>query len=141
MDAVPFDYDFWVTRYPEFLNTVPKDVGEAYFAEAGLYLPNSASSPVKDLTRRSTLLHLLAAHIAALNAADGPGVVGRITSATEGSVSVSAEMTVPSGADWFYQTRHGIAYWQATGFLRQARYIPGRQPVFDRPYGWRQPWR
>ncbi|KWU25595.1 hypothetical protein AS149_29810 [Burkholderia cenocepacia] len=51
-------------------------------------------------------------------------MVGRILSATEGSVSVSTEMNVPAGsAQWFNQTPCGAAFRAATTAYRMMRYV------------------
>jgi hypothetical protein len=139
---VTFDYSGWQSRYPE-LSSVSAPTANAYFAEAGLYLDNTPCSPVQDLTLRGVLLNMLVAHIAKLNSPlDGgtsPDLVGRIASATEGSVSVSADYGAPGGAAWYSQTKYGAAFWEATRFLRTARYTPPPfQPRFGRfgAYPW-----
>jgi hypothetical protein len=87
---------------------------------------------------------MLTAHIAWLNAprdADGnpastgspaSPIVGRINSASEGSVSVQADIgdaTAGSPSQpWYMQTRYGAAYWAATAQYRTARYVAN--PVF-----------
>lgn len=125
---VAFDYQAWARRYPEFSSvTIP--LATDYFAEAGLYLDNSTSGLVTDLTARSLLLNLLTAHIAALNSGTNgqapSGLVGRITSATQGSVSVSVDaMDAPGSAAWYMQTTYGAAYWAATARYRGMRYVP-----------------
>ena len=130
MAVVVFDPDAFVARYFEF-SGVPFEVLSMYFDEATLYLSNAESSPVQDLSRRALLLNMLTAHITALNfgvngAASSP-LVGRITAATEGSVSVTVDAGAVSGsAAWFMQTKYGAAYWQATINLRGFRYVPGR---------------
>jgi hypothetical protein len=83
---------------------------------------------VADAAVRSVLLNMLTAHIAALNSPGASGVVGRVSSASEGSVSVSAELAVPGSAAWFAQTRYGIAFWQATAQYRTATYRPPAYP-------------
>jgi len=75
------------------------------------------------------LLYLLTAHVAALSYGEngqGPRpLVGRISSATEGSVSVSAEYNVaPGSAQWYAQTGYGAQYWEATAKYRVGRYRP-----------------
>jgi len=143
MGIVTFDYPKWLVRYPEFTDKVLDARAQSYFDEAAaLYLNNSEGSPVSDVDRRAVLLNMLVAHIAALNGEGSSGLVGRITSATEGSVSVSADYgTQPGTAAWFLQTKYGAAFWQATQSLRTFRYVPGRQPVFSRyPQGF-GPWR
>lgn len=123
---VPADFK---ARYPLFAS-VSDSLLSACFDDAGLYLSNTDASPVQDVTRRRSLLWMLTAHIAYLGgalAADGqPRPVGRLNSATEGSVSISTEyMTLTPGTGaWFQQTQWGASFWQATSSLRGFRYIP-----------------
>ncbi len=126
-----FSYSAWVARYPEFA-AVPEATAEAYFSEATLYLSNDGGSPVPDTKAavQLMLLNMLTAHLAQLNwtpsGAQPSQIVGRIASATEGSVSVSADLTIQAGsAAWFTQTKYGLAFWQATAAYRTARYRPG----------------
>lgn len=127
---VVFDYAAWSVRYPALAANVNADQAQAYFDEAGLYLDNSPCSPVRDLTRRALLLGLLVAHLAALylpsDQGGTGGLVGRVASATRGSVSVATDMgTQQERAAWFNQTQYGASFWTATRWLRQARYVPG----------------
>ena len=129
MPAVVFDPAAFKARYPEFAAVADPTLG-ACFDEAGLYLSNMDNSPVKNLTRRATLLNMLTAHVAYLGgllSADGmPRPVGRVSQASEGSVSAAFEGVPPtpgSGA-WFQQSQYGAAFWQATSSLRGMRYIP-----------------
>lgn len=139
---VTFDYQSWSNRYPELASTTDEALAQAYFDnDAILYLDNTASSPVPDVTKRGPLLNMIVAHVAALNArtADGQAaspLVGRITNASEGSVNVAVDMPAPDSAAWWMQTKYGAAYWQATASLRTMRYIPGCQPGFDIPPFW-----
>lgn len=140
--VVVFNYAAWVLAFPEFAG-VTDPVAQRYFNEATLYLNNTPRSVVVDTTRRAALLDLLTAHIAKLyaNIAAGNDLVGRIDSATEGSVSVHAEMPgVTANSAWFMQTPYGAAYWQATAQYRTMRYVPG--PVTPIPFGYpyRRPW-
>ena len=127
MPAVVFDPAAFKARYPEFA-AVGDPLLQACFGEAGLYLSNTDNSPVQNVTRRAVLLNMLTAHIAALGGAlssDGqPRPVGRVSSATEGSVSASMEYLAPGSSAWFAQTQYGAAFWQATSSLRGFRYIP-----------------
>jgi hypothetical protein len=144
LTVATFDYALWAARYPELATSVNPMLANEYFAEAGGYLDNTDNSPVADPTTRLRLLNMLVAHIAALNAplngqASTAGV-GRVSQASEGSVSVTLDMgTTSANAAWFQQTKYGAAFWQATASLRTMRYVPGCQPVFDRfgPYWWR----
>ena len=129
MPAVVFDPAAFKARYTEFAAVADPTLA-ACFDEAGLYLSNTDNSPVQNLTRRATLLNMLTAHVAYLGgllSADGmPRPVGRVSQASEGSVSAAFEGVPPtpgSGA-WFQQSQYGAAFWQATSSLRGMRYIP-----------------
>lgn len=131
--VVSFDLEAFRVRYPEF-SGVSDELANAYFNEAGaVYLSNNPQSVVQDSApggRRSLLLNMLVAHLAMLNhgiGCEGPSpLIGRISSATQGSVSVSADMGPVSGSEaWFLQTRYGAAFWQATAAYRTFRYVPG----------------
>lgn len=127
--VVVFDYTAWATRYPALAQAVAQDQAQACFEQATLYLANTPASPVRDLARRAVLLGLLVAHIATLELPQAQGgqagLVGRVASATQGSVTVStAYATLGERAAWFAQTAYGAAFWAATRGLRQARYVP-----------------
>jgi hypothetical protein len=126
---VVFSYSQWQFRYPELAAFVPAGMAAAYFAEAGLYVDNSPCGIVTDLGRRALILNMLVAHLAALNAPlngqPSSPLVGRISNASEGSVSVATALTVPGSAEWFATTKYGLAAWQALAPYRTARYVPG----------------
>jgi hypothetical protein len=126
--VVVFEPAVFVTQYPEF-STVPTAALQFNFTRATIQLNNSCGSRVCDALLRELLLNLLTAHITALmNGIGGQapaGIVGRVSDATEGSVSVSADMgTVVYGQAYYNQTRWGVEYWAATARYRQAVYIP-----------------
>lgn len=125
MAAVVFDPAAFKAAYPEF-SAVPDATLNGYFVRSQLFLANK-DCPVQDEAKRLQLYWLLVAHIArlagALNPGGVPGPVGRTSSATEGSVSVSMEYSASMGASWFVQTSYGAAFWQATAYLRSFRYV------------------
>lgn len=143
MAVVVFDYEAWAARYPELASSVDAPTGQLYFNEATLYLDNTDNSIVQDVTQRAVLLNMLVAHIAFLNAPIGGSasspLVGRISDATEGTVSVRTELSgLPGSAAWYSQSKYGLAYWQATINYRNVRYVrPRRQcaPLGYWPYG------
>lgn len=145
MPIAVFSYPTFVARYPEFAGIDPS-LAAAYFAEATLYLRNDGTGPVQDAGQQLVLLNMLVAHIAKLNAlnADGSsasGLVGPITSATEGSVSVGSGLVVEAGtAGWFQQTSYGYAFWNATAPYRSMRYVPSRR-AYSTGYGGYGGWR
>lgn len=129
----------WVLRYPEFA-AVSQDTATGYWNEATLYHANDGSGPVKTEVAQRTLLNMVTAHIAARYSQsqgspvpgapqDANGLVGRINSASEGSVSVQTTMEYPPGsAQWWMTTKYGSDYWNATKAYRTMRYraSPGR---------------
>lgn len=135
MAIVAFDWIAWSTRYPELAAYVAQPQAQAFFNEAQLYLDNTDTSPVTNVATRAVLLNMVTAHIAALNASLGAPsspLVGRISNATEGSVTVSAEMNLaPGSSQWFAQTKYGIAFWQSTVRFRMFRYIQGPVRIQD----------
>ncbi|MGF6633531.1 hypothetical protein OKW39_000682 [Paraburkholderia sp. MM6662-R1] len=143
--VVQFSYARWSTRYPELARWVSAELAQEYFKEAQLYCDNSPQSIVRDLCERALLLNMVTAHIAALNAPlNGQAsslLVGRIGGATEGSVSVQTQLDLPAGsAQWYAQSKYGLAFWQATAKYRSMRYVPGPAPIVN-PWSGRGGWR
>lgn len=129
MTVAPFVFTDWQTAYPQFAVTVPNEgVALTAFNLATNYCNNTDCGviPCDPATYqpRQGLLYLLTAHVAQLlygssltdNAASP--IVGRITDASEGSVSVSADMPTNPAAAWYYQTQFGAMYWEATKRFR-----------------------
>lgn len=141
MAVAVFNVNQFLGRYPEFsaVNTANPLRLAALFQEAGLYLNNTDASPVCDVNRRGVLLNMLTAHISYLAgdlSSDGQArPVGRLSQATEGSVSATFESVPPTpgtGA-WFQQSQYGAAFWQATTSLRGARYVaPACNSIYRR---------
>lgn len=130
---ITFDYDNWVQLFPNF-QYISSTQAQLYFSLATQLHRNDGGGPVTDVGTQTNLLNLLTAHIAQLfapapNGQTGrdPSIVGRITNASEGSVSVATEMpmlTNPSSA-WFLQTQFGSLYWTASAPFRTMRYVAG----------------
>ena len=132
--VVQFDPAQFIIDYPMFAGIDAGVLGRN-FTRATLQLNNSCQSLVCDANQRELLLELLVAHITELNNGtnDGngninppTGVVGRISSATEGSVSLgNAEYSAPANANqaYYIQTTYGAEFWQATAKYRTMRYI------------------
>jgi hypothetical protein len=136
--VVVFDYDLWAAQFPELASSINSDQAALYFDFATLTVDNTGASFVLDLSKRTNILNLVTAHIAMLLAPiSGPGgsmqqpspLVGRLTQASEGSVSVSTDMAAPMAAAWFIQTRYGAMAWQFMAPFRTALYIAN-------PYSW-----
>ena len=127
LGIVTFDPTAFVARYPEF-SAMSAPALAMYFDEATIYLDNTPTSAVADVSRRAVMLNMLTALIAALNGNGKPsGQVGRVSSASEGSVSAQLAYAAPSGTRaWYDQTQYGASFWAATRSLRTMRYFAPR---------------
>lgn len=160
MAIVIFDYADWAALYPQFSTTVTSGQAQSCFDQATLYCSNADCAIVPyqptltpPITTRLAILYLLTAHIAQLQygcvmggslVPAGP-LVGRVSSATQGSVSVSVAMEGPQSAAWFNQTQFGASAWAAMAQFRTARYraSPGSHAFAGSPYrvfGRSSPW-
>lgn len=145
MAVVTFDYAAWAAQFPELADKVAEPLATVYFTRrCPLYLDNTDGSLVTDPDIRAGLLDLLVAHIAAVSgasAAAAQGLVGRISSVTEGSVTIATEYPVKGDmAAWFAQTPYGAQFWAATARYRTFLYVPGDEPYLDVPgFGARWP--
>lgn len=140
MAVVVFSHPDWVARYPEFLTNGPAAC-TGYFDEACLYLDNTDTSPITNVAMRTTLLWMLTAHITQINGGvngkPASPLIGRMTSASEGSVSTSVD--AGSGGSttqaWYMQTKYGASYWNATQRFRRTRYVVNARPLALPRYG------
>lgn len=126
--VVTFNPTTFKAAFPEFA-TLADAALSMNFSFATLQLNNGCRSLVCDALTRETLLNLLVAHITQLrngiNGRPPAGIVGRVDSAREGSVSAHADMgTVVYGQAYYNQTQYGLLYWQSTARWRTMRYIP-----------------
>ena len=157
--VIPYDDADFKALFPEFAQCTPQQ-GQAWFAQASMMCANAASNPLVregggSYWMLQQALYLLTAHIGYLAAprdANGnptgqqgagspPQIVGRVTSASQGSVSVSSEMQASSGGysqAYFMQTQYGARYWEMTKSIRTFQYfatptiVPGPRPGFRR---------
>lgn len=122
---VPADFK---TAYPEFVAIPDARCTVMFTMAAQSILDNTDNSPVMALDYRTQLFYLLVAHILTLFAIAPDGSerpVGRVDSATEGTVSVGFAYELPAGsamAAWFNQTKYGALYWMMTAQFRSMRY-------------------
>lgn len=96
-------------------------------------LDNSESSCIS-LKNRKRWYYLLIGHKAILQTnidKGNSGLVGRISSATEGSVSISSEYPSGSGAleQWLKQTPYGAEFYAITSQWRTALWIGAEAPM------------
>jgi DNA-binding transcriptional regulator YdaS (Cro superfamily) len=140
--AITYTYPQWIAAYPQFSQTVSQGPFETtVYPLAQTYCGNDGSGPVSDATLQAMLMGLMCAHIAQLFfgncTSPAPQIVGRINSATEGSVSVSSEMPMPTNATqaWLYQTQFGAAFWAATSPYRRMIYRAPMPRNFNPRFG------
>lgn len=130
MAVVTLDIASFRAMYPEFSN-VPDEILPFLFNQSTDYLNNTDYSLVDDVVKRERLLYMLMAHLAYVRYGDnrkrgGSGMVGRIASATEGSVSASFDLgPIEFRYAWYTQSPYGMGFWQATKVYRMANYYPG----------------
>lgn len=139
---VVFDPPAFILQFPAF-QTVPTVALQNNFNLATLQLNNSYGSIVPDAPTRAQLLNLLTAHLTALLNGIGSNppsdIVGRISGATQGSVSVQTEFRTDSEAAAFYmQTQWGAIYWRSTAIYRTARYVSGNTRAGESWDAWPQ---
>lgn len=165
---VTYSYTDWIAAYPEFSGcSAPQ--GQAWFNQATTLIANETCNPLYSAQGAAgfkTIMYGVVSHLAWLfsprdasgqpAAAGQPAspIVGRINSASEGSVSVGSDMGdanagSPSQA-WWMQTPYGAFVWQALANMRTAVPVnnplimpqsiyPGYFPNFGRrPLGWRR---
>lgn len=136
--TVTFNYQNFIAQFPEF-GGLNDQQAAGYFNRASFLFANAGWTGA--LPQAQTLLFLLTAHIAWLNAprdangnpssqgnADTIPPPGRVNSAGEGSVNVQLDLGdanagSPSQA-WYMQTRYGAEYWAMTAQFRTAVYVP-----------------
>ena len=133
MAVAIFDYAKWSAMFPYLAaGGVTEPIARGFFDIAGLLLANDDCSPITDTDKRLVLLNYVTAHLARLagypvaagGTAQPDGMVGRVSSATEGTVSVSTDYgAVRENQAWWLQTQEGATFWQLTRFLRTARYL------------------
>jgi len=135
--VVEFNVAEFRELYPKITNS---DLQlEQFFLEAELLFNNTEKSCVKDVAKRKIYLYLIVAHLATLQAQldGGNTLVGRLSSATTGSVSVSSDYgQLGKNEKFWVQTPYGAKYWMLTAQFRTSLYVVGNvaMPVDRRGY-------
>jgi hypothetical protein len=130
MSIVVFDPAAFAIAYPEFATVAQARTTMLFDMAAATLLDNTDNSPVMDIGLRTQLFYLLVAHLLLLlgSAPTAPDNTppGRLSSATEGTITTSFEYLLPPGsamAPWFVQTKYGAMFWTMTAQFRSARII------------------
>lgn len=118
--------------YPGLTEDVISDAGlEANWATVCALLGDEKGAFPYPESRIQPILYAALCHLATL-ATNGQSQPGRVTSATEGSVSVSFEATQIKSetGQWWNQTKCGALFWVLTLPYRSGvRIYPGQKPV------------
>jgi hypothetical protein len=131
MAVITFVPASFIAQYPEFTSVDPNRATAMFTIAEQTLLDNSDNSPVMDVNYRTQLFYMLVGHLLTIFGVPNPTTPdttppGRISSATQGSVSTSFDYELPVGsamAPWFNQTKYGALYWMSTARFRSARYI------------------
>lgn len=136
---VNFDFASFSAAYPEFVYLGSPQI-DAYWNMATVLHANDGTGPVPTAAIQTTLLNALTAHLASmlsgLQGEDPSPLVGQITNATQGSVSVGVQTLyqTPGSAAWYNQTKYGAIYYAMCAAYRVALYVPGPSRI-QNPYG------
>jgi len=141
--AISFDPVAFVALFPQFASLTPTQLTTLILPIAELYCRNDGGGPVSSAATQTSLLNLIVAHVAALMfpalltpAGQNPPV-GRIASASQGSVSISTDFPQEPNDAWFNQTPWGAAFRRATAAYRTARYVRAPcRPINPWPRGY-----
>lgn len=133
---VVFDFASFISYYPMF-GSVSTIQAQDFFDRACALIDNMAASRIPyspngtpPVYTRALILNAAVAHFCYLFTPDATGnvrPVGRISQASEGTVSASFEYSAPHSdiAAFWNQTAFGSYVWIALLPYRSARYIPG----------------
>jgi hypothetical protein len=125
MAAVIFDPAEFRQRFPQFAD--PGKFSDAYlrmaFETACLIFDHTDASPApydpeQGIYNRKIILQYLTGHLLSLAAQADKGQAGPISSASEGSVSVSFAVPQVTDKSYFLLTWYGQTYWQLAAFCR-----------------------
>lgn len=128
MAIVTFNPVGFRDEYPQFSLFTDGQL-KAAFKIACLLLDNTEASPVpynpdKGIYDRETMLYLLVCHLCTLAKWVTEGQSGPVTSASEGSVSVSFSVPQTTGETYYTQTPCGQTFWKlAAAYRSGGRYI------------------
>lgn len=131
MAVVELDYGEFRTWYPGITEEfVSDELLEVFWEQAQWWVGNTDSKSLAPYdpdatppkTLRKALLYYVLCHLATLHMQGVDGPVGRIASASQGSVSTSFDLIRSKSnsevAQWFMQTKCGANFWAMTASMR-----------------------
>lgn len=138
-----FDPAAFKAAFPQFSKFTDEQLTQFFEEVENTVLDNTESSCI-GLKDRKKFFYLLVAHQAALQDRineGNTGLVGRISSATEGSVSISTDyLSSPTAlAQWLNQTPYGAKFYAWTSKYRSALWVSAQAPMPVRRSRFRTP--
>jgi hypothetical protein len=133
---VTFDASAFATLFPT-ITISANQLTTLVLPVAELYCRNDGGGPVTTAATQTSLLNLMVAHVATLmvpplaSPAGTVPAVGRVSTASQGSVSVALEFPQNPNDAWFNTTPYGAAFRAATSAYRTARYIRAPRRVVN----------
>lgn len=150
MAVAVFNYTQWAALFPELAGSVTSPVAGSFFSIAELLVDNTDCSAIPDADKRLVVMNYAVAHLAKLagyplqvgqTVPSPSGLVGRVSSATEGSVTVATDYgPMRENQAWWLQTQYGATFWQLTRATRTARYVAAPPRYFGPVYGTLRRW-
>ena len=132
---VTFDPVAWAAAYPQFSNVSAASLTGVILPLAQVYCRNDGGGPIDDPNMQTQALGLMVAHCAQLffGSTTQPlsSIVGRVSNASEGSVSVTTSWPEASSLNeaWLSQTQYGAAFLVLISSVTLGRYFPKQTPL------------
>ncbi|WP_347220347.1 DUF4054 domain-containing protein [Chryseobacterium sp.] len=141
-----FDPAEFKELYPQFSKFTDKQLQWFFDQVENTVLDNTATSCIDVKTRRK-LFYYLVAHVAELQGridSRNSSLIGRVSSATEGSVSINTDFPTSVGklSSWLNQTPYGVSYLAMISPYLSALWFNGERPMpvnrsrWFRLFGW-----
>ena len=110
--VVALDIPAFRAEFPQFADETawPDAMLQAQWRVAGRFVDNSETSRLP-YEFRADVLPFVLCHLLALTGRNG-GLMGALTSATQGSVSAGSTWTPRQNAAWWQQTQCGATAWE-----------------------------
>lgn len=130
-----FQYTTWAARFPALAVKAGTVLPGLLYQEA-LLIPEGSqitNNCALVAAQAIVMMNLLVAHLTFLALRDD-GAVGRVESATEGSVTAALAYPTDGGTTqaWYAQSTYGAELWRMMASYRLGRYVPG-PAVIGRP--------
>lgn len=128
MSVVKFDYAHFIASFPhlKFSSLTPEAIDLQWAIAVEIVGNDDAISfapyePEQGIFERRTLLYLALAHMLQLDQANAGGINGRLSSVSEGSVSISITPFTGKNAiaEYWLSTPEGAKFWLLTGKYRR----------------------